>query len=145
MQLLFAMHVAATMFMFGLIWFIQIVHYPLLDKVTRETFVDYEKAHMRLTAWVVIPPMMLELLTGGFLLWRQPGFLSPTLLWTASALLAGIWLSTMLLQAPMHKKLATGFRERIHRLLVATNWIRTTAWTLRAAILIYVLTRSLQI
>ncbi len=43
--ILLAVHLAATAAMTGLIWFVQVVHYPLFDLVGRAQFVGYEAAH----------------------------------------------------------------------------------------------------
>lgn len=60
---IFIVHLAATLSMVGLIWFVQIVHYPLFAYVGAEKFIAYEAAHARLTTWVVAPPMLTEALT----------------------------------------------------------------------------------
>ena len=44
---------SATWFLAGLIWTIQIVHYPLFDRVGRAGFVSYETAHAQLITMVV--------------------------------------------------------------------------------------------
>lgn len=49
-------------------------------------------------------------------------------------LLAAIWLSTALVQVPCHRRLAAGFEPRTARRLVRTHWIRTVAWSARAAL-----------
>ncbi len=36
---------AASLYLMGLIWLIQIVHYPLMSHVCRETFAQYEQLH----------------------------------------------------------------------------------------------------
>lgn len=54
---------AATLFMTGLIWFVQVVHYPLFGSAGRDIFAGYERAHQRRTGWVVGPPMLVELAT----------------------------------------------------------------------------------
>ncbi|MEY4607349.1 MAG: hypothetical protein RLY45_2109, partial [Actinomycetota bacterium] len=38
-------HLVATMFMVGLIWFVQVVHYPLMAAVGEQQFVAYEDRH----------------------------------------------------------------------------------------------------
>ena len=70
------LHLAATLFMVGLIWFVQVVHYPLMGSVGRPEFVAYERKHTRRTAWVVGPPMLIELATGILLLWVRPSGIS---------------------------------------------------------------------
>jgi hypothetical protein len=60
----------------------------------------------------------------------------------ATALIVVILVSTVLWQAPAHRKLAKGFDASVHRTLVRTNWIRTAAWTALALLdawLLYVL------
>ncbi len=49
-------------------------------------------------------------------------------------LLAVIWLSTALVQVPMHQRLLDGYSDQIARKLVESNWLRTLAWTARAVI-----------
>jgi len=46
-----------------------------------------------------------------------------------------IWLSTALLQVPLHGRLVERFAERDAARLTATNWIRTVCWTLRSLLL----------
>ena len=68
MKLILLMQVFATLFMVGLIWFVQIVHYPLYANVGREQFPEYEALHNRMTTWVVGPAMLVELVTAVLLL-----------------------------------------------------------------------------
>ena len=65
-------HLAVTLFMVGVIWFVQVVHYPLFAKVGSERFVLYSKAHSRLTTYVVGPPMLVEAATALLLVFRRP-------------------------------------------------------------------------
>ena len=68
MKLILLTQVFATLFMVGLIWFVQIVHYPLYANVGREQFPEYEALHNRMTTWVVGPAMLVELVTAVLLL-----------------------------------------------------------------------------
>ena len=52
-ELVAAVHAAATLFMAGVIWFVQVVHYPLLDGVGTDGSAAYQKRHSRLTTWAV--------------------------------------------------------------------------------------------
>ena len=133
-------HAGATWFMTGLIWFVQIVHYPLMGAVSADAFPAFEKAHQRRTTWVVGPVMMLEGICAVLLLWSPQGELSGTPLhWIALALLGLIWASTFVLQVPLHARLALGFDRTVWRRLVATNWLRTCAWSVRGIIAILLL------
>lgn len=132
---IFMCQLAATWYMTGVIWMVQLVHYPLFDGVGRAEFVQYERRNTSLTTWVVGPAMIVEAITA-LLVFRYPprGATSPELV-VGLALLAAIWISTALLQVPCHNRLTLAFDEAIHQRLVVTNWIRTVAWTLRALLL----------
>ena len=139
MKFVFLLHLFSTLFMTGVIWFAQVVHYPLLGRVGRESFVEYERENTRRTGWVVIPAMALELVTALLLLWRQPEGLLPFYAGLNAALLAVIWVSTFTLQGPYHSLLVKKFDPAVARSLVSTNWIRTAAWTARGILLLFVL------
>ena len=50
------LHAASTLSMVGLIWFVQVVHYPLFARV-EQGFIAYEQIHQQRTTWVVAPLM----------------------------------------------------------------------------------------
>jgi hypothetical protein len=123
------MHLVATAFMTGLIWFVQIVHYPLMAGWPHDEFAVWEARHRELTGWVVVPPMLFEGLTAAVLLAYVPAGASRRLVVAGGLLLAGIWASTFLLQVPCHELLSRGWDERVHARLVETNWLRTLLWS----------------
>jgi hypothetical protein len=129
-------NLAATLFMVGVIWFVQVVHYPLFARVGAEGFSAYSATHSRLTGLVVGPPMIAEAATAVALALRpRPG--SPVARLAGLALLATIWLSTALLQAPRHRELGAGFERASHRSLVASNWLRTACWSARGVVVLW--------
>jgi len=131
----FNVHLAFTWFMTGLIWFVQLVHYPLMSMAEREGFAAFAARHQRQTTWVVGPAMLIELATAIVLL-LQPFEASVRFwLWINLGLLALIWLSTAAIQMPCHFRLSAGFDALQHRRLVATNWLRTLLWSARAVLL----------
>jgi hypothetical protein len=134
---LFVAHLTATLFMTGVIWFVQIVHYPLFRLVGNSEFARYETAHTFWTTWVVAPPMLTEMATAVLLLLFKPKGVSDSILWVNLALLAAIWLSTAFLQVPCHQQLSQGFDAATHHRLVVTNWLRTVCWTVRSGLLLW--------
>ena len=128
---LLALHFAATWYMTGVIWVVQVLHYPLLGR-TGAAFDECQRLHLARTGWVVGPPMLVEALTGAALLWARPGVPAYGI---GMALLALIWGSTFALQVPLHNRLKLGFDAAAHRRLAATNWLRTAAWSARALLL----------
>ncbi|XZE43498.1 hypothetical protein SH467x_003062 [Pirellulaceae bacterium SH467] len=136
-------HLVATIVMVGIIWFVQIIHYPLLAAVGGPFFSAYEKRHIESTSLVVIPPMLVEAATSLALIWIRPTSISTWMVWLGGVLLVTIWTSTFLLQMPYHERLAQGFDPVIHRRLVFTNWIRTGAWTLRGMLALWMVHAAL--
>lgn len=135
----FISNLAATLFMTGVIWLVQIVHYPLFEYVGGERYRAFHVAHMNLISYVVAPMMIVEIGTAVLLIFYPLPNSDWRLLWAGVALAAIIWASTFFLQVPLHEKLANGYDADTHRALVSTNWLRTTAWTLRAALMLWLL------
>lgn len=128
---LLLIHAAATLAMAGLIWFAQVVHYPLFRLASERRFDRFAAEHRWRTSLVVMPLMLVELGTALALLVAPPLGLSRGPLWLGMLLLAWIWLCTALLQVPLHRRLSGGQDTAAIRRLVATNWLRTAAWTAR--------------
>lgn len=134
MQALLLIHAAATLYMVGLIWFVQLVHYPLMASVGQDRYQNYQREHERKTTWAVAPAMLIELATSLWLAVQTPVEIDATLAWVGLCLVVLIWLSTALLQVPCHKKLGLGFDPQAHQRLVTTNWLRTILWSARGVI-----------
>ena len=97
-------HLVATVFMVGLIWFVQVVHYPLFNRISGDASIQYAAEHQRRTAWVVGLPMLVEGITTLWLFFDPiNGRLLPLL---GGLALLKIHLSTVFLQVPLHKKLS---------------------------------------
>lgn len=133
------LHAAATWAMTGLIWFVQVVHYPLFARVGADGFADYETAHAARTTWVVAPLMIAEAATALWLALARPPGVRAEAAWLGLGLVVVIWGSTAFLQVPRHSELAAGFSVEAHRALVATNWARTVAWSVRAGLAAWLL------
>ena len=139
MKTLLLVHAAATCYMCGVIWFVQLVHYPLFSAVGIEGFVSYQQQHVRRTGWVVGPAMLLEGGAALALCFFNPPDLSPIFVWTGLGLLALVWLATFTWQVPCHDALLKGFDVDRHAWLVRSNWLRTGLWTVRAGLALYIL------
>lgn len=133
----FLLHLATTLFMMGIIWLVQMVHYPLFERVGLTEFLRYEQEHTRLTGWVVAPPMVIELGTGLALIWFRPWGISNVQVGIGLGLLTLIWLSTIFVQMRCHERLMRGFDPVVQRRLVLSNWLRTVAWSLRALLVLW--------
>lgn len=123
-------NVAAVLFMTGFIWTMQLLHYPLLDRVGEEAFSRYETDHNRLFGKVAAPGVLLTLLSAVLLLFFRPAGVPVAAAITGLVLFVVIVGSTILFQAPQHSRLQRGFDRESYEYLLKTNWIRTAAWSL---------------
>ena len=130
-------HLAATLFMVGVVWFVQVVHYPLFSRVGPEKFSLYSEAHTRMTTYVVGPPMLVEAATALLLVFRRPEGVSLATTMIGLALVVVVWLSTAVLQVPRHTALGSGFDRRAWSGLVLSNWVRTVAWSARGVLVLW--------
>ena len=137
MSLLVLGHLAVTLILVGLIWTIQVVHYPLMSMVGPEAFAAYHSAHSTQITFLVGPLMVAELLSALFLVLSPPAGVSAWACWLGLFLVGVVWLSTVLLQIPAHNQLSQGFQAEVHSWLVRSNWVRTVAWTARGALWLY--------
>jgi hypothetical protein len=142
LELVLLVHLATTFVMVGIIWFVQIVHYPLFARVGAGGFPAYSGAHSRLTSLVVGPPMLAEAATAVALVLGPPQGVPLWLAVTGLALLAVVWLSTAALQSPRHRELGGGFDSASHRSLVASNWLRTVCWSARGLVVLGMAARA---
>ena len=132
--LLHSAHLLSTTAMVGLIWFVQVVHYPLFAAVGTDQFLAYEAAHTRRTSWVVGPFMAVEGAMALTLLAFPGDGLGRALPLLGVALLGIVHASTVLLQVPAHRRLSAKADAATMRRLVASNWIRTVGWSARAVV-----------
>ena len=136
-------NLVSTCYMVGLIWMVQVVHYPLFAKVGTDNYEQYQISHQSLTTLVVGPPMLVEFITAAMLLWYRPPGVPGGLIYTALGLLIMVWASTAFVQVPCHEKLTSGFDAAIHSRLVFSNWIRTIGWSARGALVTWMLVHVL--
>jgi len=125
--------VVTCAFMTGLIWVIQLIHYPSFSRISPASFSEFHHFHSRRITWIVAPVMIFELISAIALVILNPS--SPMMV-SNLVLLGLIWLSTFFLSVPAHNQLAQGFDEKTILRLTTTNWPRTFLWSLRLGLLV---------
>jgi hypothetical protein len=120
--------------MVGVIWFVQVVHYPLLSLVPVESASAVAVEHQRRTGWVVMLPMTIEGVTTLLLLAMVPAGVAWFVPWLAGIPIAVALGATVLLSVPRHARMASNPDPTVGRELVTTNWVRTIAWSLRGLV-----------
>ncbi len=117
--------------MTGLIWVIQLVHYPSFRYVDSSGFREFHQHHTKWTGVIVVPVMLGELITS-FLLFLSGSWLSANSI--GFYVVAALWLVTFFIQVPLHNKLTGGKDKNVINRLVQSNWVRTALWTAKAGI-----------
>jgi hypothetical protein len=136
-------HVAATMVMVGIIWFVQWVHYPLLAVVSTDRASEVAVQHQQRTGHIVGVPMAVEGVSTLVLLVNRPAEVSVVWPWLGAVLLAVALGSTIFLSVPRHAQMAANPDPEIGHSLVRTNWPRTIAWSARGIIVVIMLVQVL--
>ncbi|CAN5729704.1 hypothetical protein BH23CHL5_BH23CHL5_09530 [soil metagenome] len=138
-ELVLLLNAASALFMVGLIWMIQIVHYPLFSVVPPDRFGTFHRRHSRRIAWLVIPAMSIEAVTTVSLLKWRPASVEFPLVLAGVVAVVTVWLLTIFVQVPQHQNLARGYDDATINALIRFNWLRTTTWTFHGAIVIAML------
>lgn len=131
--------VVASVGMFGVIWIVQVVHYPLMRFVSGPEFASFETAHRIRISAVVGPLMAVEGVCVLAFLLAPPAGLAWWLPWAGAGAEAVAIGTTVLISAPLHERLNAHFDDATLHRLIATNWLRTVAWTVRAGLAIAML------
>jgi len=125
-MLLIAQAVSSGM-MAGIIWFVQVVHYPLFAAVSGPEAAGYA-------------PMLVEAAAAGWLAVAPPPAIGRGAALAGLVLVALLWLSTLAVQMPLHGRLAAeGHAAATVSALVRSNWPRTILWTARAVLAAWML------
>ena len=132
-------HAAVSLPLVGLIWFVQVVHYPLFALVGRERWGAYHAAHRSRTGLVVAGPMLLQLATAAALVLDDPRGLTVASL----ALTVGVFAHTFLVAVPDHERLGRAHDPAVVARLARLNGIRTALWTAQAAVVVALLADAL--
>ena len=125
MHLLLFILIVINAILVGLILVTQIVSYPLLLKVNKVNFFSYYVSYTNRISIVVVPLMLFEVILTFLLYIYSP---INTLIQLSVFLLLLIWMSTFLIQVPLHSRLSLKFDENLINKLISTNSIRTFLW-----------------
>jgi hypothetical protein len=129
----------STWAMTGLIWVIQVVHYPIFDSIGQgddnSGWARFAQHHTTSISFVVGPLMLAEGITGLWLVASPPADTSRLLPLIALGLMGIAYGVTAFVSAPLHGQMSERFDAQLHARLLSTNWIRTAAWSCRAGVL----------
>jgi hypothetical protein len=118
------------------IWIIQLIHYPAFIYIDHTRWTDFHRLHTRGITPLVAPLMLIELALS--IVWVYQDITPFSL--TNLAFVLGLWLSTFIIQVPIHDQLVSIKDEKLIQKLIKTNWIRTILWTAKTLLLLQGLT-----
>lgn len=120
--------------MAGIIWLIQLVHYPSFRYIDVSRSAEFHSHHTSSIGPIVAPLMILEMALSAYLAYREGG-----MAWLVLVLVIVIWISTFGVQVPLHNSLGRVWDLHAIDRLVQTNWIRTIAWTAKLGVVVYLI------
>ena len=145
MSFIFLLNLVLAFIAVGLIWTIQLVHYPSMRFIPKERFVEYHNFHSVRISFLAIPLMVTELGTSLILFYQNYNNAIQTIFLINLVIVALIWLSTFLIQVPLHNALSKEKQSEKLSKLICTNWIRTILWTARSILMILFLAFAMEL
>lgn len=137
--------VAATLFMVGLTWFVQAVHYPLFAEVGEDQFPGYHRLHSARVTWVVVIPMVVELASSLYLAAEPPEGLA-TLTLVGAVLAVAVWVVTLAWAAPTHGTIGRdGLTPELATRLGRASLVRSWLWTLHGVVVLAIVARVMEL
>ena len=139
MEVTLILNLFSSFFLCGLIWTVQLVHYPSFHGFEKETYHEWMSLHKSRISFIVLPVMLTEL--GSSILLAISETTYSVLHQTGLGIVVLIWLITFFVQVPLHEKLSAGYRQEIVQKLVFSNRWRTLLWSIKSILGMYLLTR----
>ena len=139
-EIIFALHILISFIMFGSVWFVQMVDYPLFRFVGKKSLGNYEKERIRRVLSVAFILMIIETITATILIFT-PQIIPTTFAIINLALMIPIWIITCKVEVPVHRALTKGYKQKEEDKILRGNKYRVLFYTLRIIILFLVLTR----
>lgn len=137
-NLVFILNQSSALYMCGVIWIIQLIHYPSFAQLSSNHFQQFHLQHTNMMSLLVGPVMVLELFISIWILTSEKDILTVLNL----VVVIGLWLLTFLVSVPLHNKLSQGQDSETIQKLILTNWPRTVLWTIRPVISTVILLRA---
>jgi len=132
-------NLCASVFMTGIIFFIQIVQYPLLHNISTFDFSCYFKKSNYRISWIVYSALVIEIGFAIGLSFLPVRAVMQVPILITYMLLAAATLNTFLIQAPMTQRLQLAFDRELLSKVMFFNGVRLVTWTLRTILLCWII------
>lgn len=125
----------------AVIWFVQLVHYPLYAEIDADHFAQYHAGHLKRARWMLAPVFLGECaLAIGLVAWVDVAQAR----WAWGGLVAyglGMVLTVTTIEA-CYRRLNRGFDVDAWRGLLRWNWARVVLWSARVGVALVLVHRE---
>lgn len=138
-HILLYIHAFATWVMIGLVFFVQVVYYPLYKRLKGKLTV-YDEDDIKHMGFLVAPVYFFEFISAIVLVFYKYSDLVYKILSGVNLLLLiSIWIVSYILQVRRFGERTVLFLDKMHNFLLTSNWYRTGVWLLRGFIVLAML------
>ena len=141
---IFYTHLLLCIGVTAILWFMQIVHYPLLPYVDAGKWTQFSEKRRMFTTMVIYPLMAFEALTGIALILIATQSKTYGLLATSIVLLIALLIYTLAYLNPQFKKINSPDDVANQQRFLKLHWVRTIGWTIRVMLFVLILAGSAQ-
>ena len=92
-DLIIVIHFISTSLMVGVIWIIQLLHYPAFHFIDKANYSAFQDFHMNRVSFIVVPTMITEFVSGVLVVLILPKYF---LFKISLGIIASIWIVTFL-------------------------------------------------
>jgi hypothetical protein len=131
------LHLISCWAMVGVIWIIQLVHYPAYRFIDASQFTQYQLFHSNQITYFVAPMMLMEFASSVWMLYLALQTRT-NLTWqiVSFVLLLIIWGLTFFKIVPLHSQLQFGKDSSMIEQIIQLNWWRTILWSARSLLIL---------
>jgi hypothetical protein len=138
-SVLLYVHAFATWMMIGLIFFVQVVYFPLYKRL-KDKFTPYDVKDIKHMGMLVAPVFFFEFLSAVILVFYKYHDSTYRILSFVNLLmLVSIWVVNYYLQVKRYGVKTLLFLDKMHHFLLTSNWYRTCVWFLRGLVVLAML------
>jgi hypothetical protein len=133
----------STVLIAGIMWFVQLVHYPLFNAIPARNLINYGYYHTRKISGIIKPLFIVDFTTLLLLLILLGSNLSTNLMMVNIVIFIITVILTQIVFIPIHQKLSKSPNSQTISQLIRLNWIRTLIWSLKVVFMLIIIYETL--
>lgn len=132
------LNLISTLLIAGVLWFIQLVHFPLINEMPAKNMVNNGYYHMQKILGIINLLFIIDFITIVFLLLLVNSDLSATLMLINILIFLFTVILTRITFLPIHQNLSKNPNSFLISKLINLNWIRTLVWSLKVLFMLII-------